>query len=131
MYAWAEVPTAHMQDIRALKIEKECPGMTADQIFESLPFIPPQTHSSITVHPTANAGLSRPNFFSLEPEFFKELPTFKRCQIFNMTGAPIKGQLQTGKKAKNALAWEIDDRKKELAKSIESRKGTSSSSLQL
>ena len=130
MYAWAEVPSAHLQDIRALKIEKDCPGMSADQIFESLPIILPQTHSEISVHLTANAGLSRPKYFSMRPEFFNNLSVFKWHQIFNMTGAPIKEQLQTGKQAKKALEWQIDGRKKELTKSIKSREGTSTSSKQ-
>ena len=129
LYAWAEVPSSHIQDIRAMKIERDCPNMTADQIFESLPVIPPQTHSEITVHPTANRGLQTPRYFSMRPEFFNELSVFKWHQIFNMTGAPLREQKQTGKKAQNALAWEVDERKKALARSVESRRGTAFSSL--
>jgi len=129
LYAWAQVPSCHIQDIRAMKIEKDCPGMTAEEIFESLPVIPPQTHSCIKVHPTANVGEPTPRFYTMDNEFFNDLAVFKWHQIFNMTGAPLRVQEKTGKKAKNALAWEIDERKKELSRSIEARKGTAASSL--
>ena len=67
LYAIAEVPGHHIQDIRALKIERECPNMTAEQIFDSLPIIPPQTTPGfITVNEAANEGLEQPKFFNIK-----------------------------------------------------------------
>jgi hypothetical protein len=129
MYAWAEVPSGTIQDIRAMKIERDCPGMTAEQIYDSLPVIPPQTaHGHISVHhlaPACEPGKER--WFSMEPDFFNSLPVFPWNQIFNLAGAPMKVAQATGKDAQKKVWWDVDAKKKQLAASIASREGTASS----
>jgi hypothetical protein len=136
LYAWAEVPGGNIQDIRALKIAKECPNMTADEIFESLPVIPPTVQTGfIDVHPTANRGLDHTRFYKIDHKFFNSLQEFKWHQIFNMTGAPLQEVKATGKDAKKKAQWdkyykeqEIQGRMAERAKARAKASGASSSS---
>jgi hypothetical protein len=131
LYAWAQVPGCHIQDIRALKIEAECPKMSADDIFASLPVIPPQVQTGfITANEVANRGLPQPSYFSVDPDFFNSLEEFKWHQIFNMTGAPMQEVQATGKDAKKKAEWSKHEEEVKLRARITARRGSATSSLQ-
>jgi hypothetical protein len=117
LYCWATVPPDTIQDIRALKIERELGKQaTAEEIYDSLPVIPPQqTEGCIQVHPLApRCRPGEERFFTMEEDFFNKLPKFEWYQIFNMTGAPMMDMKKTGAKARRALEWEIDGKKKQV-----------------
>ena len=123
------MPSGTIQDIRALKIANEMPGMSADEIFAALPVIPPTvTTGFIYPHATANKGLEAPRYFKMEPSFFNELQEFKWHQIFNMTGAPVQLVTATGKDAKKAAEWKKYEKEIELRARIDGRMGSASSS---
>jgi hypothetical protein len=127
MYAWTEVPSGTIQDIRAIRIEKECGSKTAEEIYADLPVIPPQVdHGHIHIHraaPPCPAGQER--WFGMEEEFFNDLPYFPWNQIFNFAGAPMQEVKKTGAAAKKATEWEVHENKQKLSRSIAARMGTS------
>ena len=97
LYAHAEVPCRNIQDMRAIYIESQVGLETTD----TLDIFPPQTsHENIFVHkgaPPAQNG-EAPHWFAIDQEFYNNLPTFPRYQIFNMTGAPMREIPATGHK---------------------------------
>ena len=116
MYAHATVPCSNIQDMRAIWIESEV-GLeaTAEQIYDRLEIIAPQTsHENIFVHkgaPPAEHG-QRQRWFGIDQEFYNNIPTFPWYQIFNMTGAPLREVKATGKAAKRAAEYEVDQQKR-------------------
>ena len=133
MYARATVPTGTIQDIRAIAIEQKVgPDATAEDIYEQLEIIPPQTsHELIFVHkdaPKAAEGEVQ-RWYGINMDFYNQLPSFPWYQIFNMTGAPLTVVQATGAAAKKKAQWEVEEKKRVLSRRIESRKDTAASSL--
>ena len=133
MYARASIPSGTIQDIRAIAIEEKVgKDATAEEIYDSLEIIAPQTeHENIFVHKEAPkaTGNEWQRWFGIDIEFYNKLPIFPWYQIFNMTGAPLMEVAATEKEAGKRAKWEVDEKKKELSRRIEARIGTSASSL--
>ena len=93
MYAWADVPTGDMLDVRAAKIEQEVsPDATAKDIYKSLQIFSPQTsHEHIFVHPVAPQAAEGQvqRWYGVDINFYNQLPYFAWEEIVNMTGAPL------------------------------------------
>ena len=127
VYAWAQCPSTDVLDIRALKIEAECPKMSADEIYQHIPTIPPTcTTGAIQPHPSHP---SDGRYFKVDAEFFNGLPTFEWQQIYNLTGCPREAVRATGAKAMKVREWSESQRRAEASARIDARKGTAASSL--
>lgn len=127
VYAWAQCPSTDVLDIRALKIEAECPNMTADEIYEHIPVIPPTcTSGAIQPHP---AHPHDGRYFKVDAGFFNTLPTFEWQQVYNLTGCPREAVKATGQKAMKARDWSETQTREAAIARVEARKGTPASSL--
>ena len=86
-YCRAEVPPSDVLDVRAMKVERDMPNATPEEIYERMPVIPPTVTDMVRQHPSQPESSG---YFHMDWEAYNTLPWFHWRDVYTLTGAPLQ-----------------------------------------